>query len=205
VAIAAGGGHCLALKADGSLVSWGYDAFRQVTLPVAAQSAVKAIAAGSDFSLALKTDGTVVAWGDNTYGQTALPVGLQSVTSVTAGSQHAVALRSDGTVISWGYSSSGKLTVPLGLTNVTAIEAGRDHTVALVGTAQPIVTHSLSGNELIVHWPEAQPSFRVQSSQNMSTQAVWSIESGTFQTNNGLISVALPISGPRKFYRLIKP
>ena len=61
-AIAAGGDHTLALKNDGSVVAWGYNAFGEGTIPIAARSGVRAIAAGSLCSVALKNDGTVVAW-----------------------------------------------------------------------------------------------------------------------------------------------
>ena len=64
VAIAAGGAHSLALKADGTVVGWGYNDYGQAN-GAAAGSNVVAIAAGGTHSLALKADGTVVGWGDN--------------------------------------------------------------------------------------------------------------------------------------------
>ena len=74
-AIAAGWGHNLALKSDGTVLAWGRNDYGQSAVP-AGLSDVVAIAAGGQHSLALKSDGTVVAWGDNTFGQTALPAGL---------------------------------------------------------------------------------------------------------------------------------
>ena len=62
-AIAAGNGHTVALKSDGTVVAWGYNFYGQTTVPPGL-SGVTAIAAGYH-TVALKSDGTVVAWGDN--------------------------------------------------------------------------------------------------------------------------------------------
>jgi len=88
-AVAGGGSHALALKADGTVWSWGSNAAGQLgaggggtqlrpiqvcdtgqTSPCSAWlSGVTAIAAGLDFSVALKSNGTVWTWGHNTSGQ----------------------------------------------------------------------------------------------------------------------------------------
>src|SRR5713101_6561499 len=67
-AIAAGAGHSLALKSDGTVVAWGDNFNGQSTVP-ANLTGVIAIAAGGNHSLAVKSDGTVAAWGANFYGQ----------------------------------------------------------------------------------------------------------------------------------------
>jgi alpha-tubulin suppressor-like RCC1 family protein len=79
VAIAAGYSHSLALKADGTVMAWGYNSSGQLgdgttmqrLSPVAVPglTAVVAIAAANRHALALKFDGTVMAWGDNSSGQ----------------------------------------------------------------------------------------------------------------------------------------
>ena len=83
-AIAAGANHCLALCADGSLASWGYNSSGQLgnngtashstavlvdMSGVLAGKWVTAIAAGGDSSYALCSDGTLAAWGLNANGQ----------------------------------------------------------------------------------------------------------------------------------------
>ena len=61
VAVAAGGAHSLALKADGTVVAWGANTFGQATVP-AGLTAVVALAAGGTHSLALRANGTVAAF-----------------------------------------------------------------------------------------------------------------------------------------------
>lgn len=61
VAIAAGYGHSLALRHDGSVVGWGRNDFGQANMP-SDLGDVTAIAAGSFHSLALRRDGSVASW-----------------------------------------------------------------------------------------------------------------------------------------------
>ena len=84
-AVAAGGGHSLALKKDGTVWAWGRNEYGQLgdgtrtdsPRPVQVKGSsgtgwladVQAIAAGGSHSLALKTDGSVWAWGWNYKGQ----------------------------------------------------------------------------------------------------------------------------------------
>jgi hypothetical protein len=131
VAIAAGAWHSLALKADGTVVGWGWDYFGQATNTLGLSNVV-AIAAGLVHSLALKADGTVVGWGDNDTGQTDTPIDLANVVAIVAGREHSLALKADGTVIGWGWSADGQDNgFPVGLSNVVAIAAGRAHRLAL--------------------------------------------------------------------------
>ena len=82
--IAGGSTHTLALKADGTVWTWGSNSSGQLgdgtttSRHLAAQvktasstflTGVIAIAAGDNFCAALKSDGTVWAWGDNGSGQ----------------------------------------------------------------------------------------------------------------------------------------
>ena len=129
-AVAAGKTHTVALKTDGTVVAWGYNADGETAVP-AGLTNVTAIAAGPGHTVASKSDGTVVAWGDNSFGQTSVPAGLSGVTAVAAGLGHTVALKNNGTVVAWGLNNFGQTSVPAGLSGVTAVAAGDNHTVAL--------------------------------------------------------------------------
>jgi alpha-tubulin suppressor-like RCC1 family protein len=156
VAIAGGGYHSLALKADGTVVGWsnfnthtniergqtnyGYfpPNYGQAIIP-ANLTNVMAIAAGGYHSVALKTDGSVVAWGAGTnntgispnYGQSIVPPGCTNVVAIAAGRSHSLALKRDGKVLAWGLNASGQTNVPAGLSNIVAIGAGWYHSLAL--------------------------------------------------------------------------
>jgi hypothetical protein len=129
-AIDAGGAHSVALKADGTLLTWGDDSAGQLgvgrtlgsTTPtrVSAISGVTAVAAGATHVIALKSDGTVWTWGDNSDGQLGDGTttgrsspgrveGLAGVVAVAAGTGYSVALKSDGTVWTWGVNFRGQL------------------------------------------------------------------------------------------------
>lgn len=129
-AISAGGYHGLALKSDGTVVSWGRNFYHQTDVP-AGLSNVTAIAAGFYVSLALKNDGAVVGWGDNASGLLNIPPGLSNVTAIAAGVTHNLALKSDGTVVGWGSDSNGQIDIPANLSGVTAIAGGYAHSLAL--------------------------------------------------------------------------
>ena len=130
-AIAAGHGHTVALKNDGTVWAWGWNNFGQLgdgtttrrTSPVqiSGLSAVTAIAVESDHTVALKDDGTVWAWGSGDYGQlgdgtttfrrtTPGQVSdLSGAVAIAAGYTHIVALKDDGTVWAWGDNWNGTL------------------------------------------------------------------------------------------------
>jgi len=129
-AIAAGGSHGLAVKADGTVWAWGLNLTGQLgdgtttnrTTPVQVSGLANAVAVagGASHSLAVRSDGTVWAWGLNTYGQLGdgtttnrtTPVqvsGLANVVAVAGGTHHSLALKADGTVWAWGLNTSGQL------------------------------------------------------------------------------------------------
>jgi alpha-tubulin suppressor-like RCC1 family protein len=85
--LSAGEFHCLAVKADGSVVSWGYNYEGQ-------------LGTGQVYSLVPKK---VLGEGGNGF--------LSGVTQVSAGSEHSLALKADGSVLAWGNNSSGELGI----------------------------------------------------------------------------------------------
>jgi len=129
-AIAAGDSHSIALKDDGTVWTWGYNANGQLgdgtttqrTSPVQVNGLtnISAISGGSSHTVALKNDGTVWTWGYNFNGQLGDGTttqrtshvqvsGLTNVSDITGGYSHTIALKNDGTVWTWGYNANGQL------------------------------------------------------------------------------------------------
>jgi alpha-tubulin suppressor-like RCC1 family protein len=137
VAIAAGSQHYLALTAEGRVVAWGSNEYRQTDVPNGLSNVV-AIAAGDYHNLVLTSEGRVLAWGAGLtnagsypdYGQSQVPAVLSHVVAIAAG-EHSLALRTDGTVVAWGRNDFNEINVPSGLNNVVAIAAGVLHSLAL--------------------------------------------------------------------------
>ena len=132
VKIAAGLNHAVAVRADGSIWTWGGNAYgqlgdgtttaRNAPLRVLTIAGPAEIAAGGYHTMVLRTDGTVASWGRNDFGQlgdgttinrttpvTAL--GLTGVVAIAGGTWHSMALKSGGTVWDWGYNGDGQLGV----------------------------------------------------------------------------------------------
>ncbi len=133
--IAAGGlpgyaGHSVALKADGSVWTWGYGKSGQLGLgsltstgtptKVAGLPVIAQVAANGDDTYAVGKDGSLWAWGAGSYGQlgnaaasnrqpTPVQVNLANVKSVGAGGTHALAITIDGKTWAWGNDNTGQL------------------------------------------------------------------------------------------------
>ena len=136
-AIAGGGGHSLALQANGRVAAWGLNSSGQTNVPTTLTNAM-AVAAGMYYSLALKSNGTVSAWGSGNYSITTVPAAATNVVALTAGWYHSLVLKSNGTIVAWGagtiQSSSphfGQSMVPTDLAGVMAVAAGGYHSLAL--------------------------------------------------------------------------
>jgi alpha-tubulin suppressor-like RCC1 family protein len=160
-ALAASAGWTLALRADGTLWSWGRNFTGQLgdgtsvdrTAPVQMLSDVAAVSAGEQHGLAVKANGSVWAWGSNGNGRLGdgtttnrpTPVqvtGLSNVVAVAAGASHSLALKADGSVWAWGSNGAGELglgtTTPQltpvqipGLSGVSQVAAGSQFSLAV--------------------------------------------------------------------------
>ena len=132
VNIACGQAAALAIKTDGTLWGWGYNAQGQLgvgnTTAYSSPVQVGALTTWSKVTMgnnsyhtaAIKTDGTLWAWGHNNNGQLGTnnttayssPVQVGSLTtwlSVVSGGYQMMALKTDGTIWGWGYNGVGNL------------------------------------------------------------------------------------------------
>ncbi len=128
--VAVGNAHAMALKPDGTVVSWGSTNFGLLNAPADVTN-VQAIAAGIGHSVALRSDGTLVSWGRTNNFPTNVPPGLTNVVAIAAGGDHSIALKRDGTVSGWGFNGFGESGSPTIATNLAAIAAGYNHNVGL--------------------------------------------------------------------------
>ena len=162
VSASAGADFTVALKADGTLWTWGGNDEGQLgtgttegyATPVQVLDQVTAVAAGVGATAAIRTDSTLWTWGDNLFGQLgdgtqdSRPTPQQILTDVSAvnlGGYHAAAIRTDGTLWMWGSNIDGQLgtgqatevlqTQPVQVPlngAVLAVAAGTGHTVAIL-------------------------------------------------------------------------
>jgi YD repeat-containing protein len=131
-------GQVLAVKADGTIWSWGYNAQGQLgqgnTTDLSSPKQIGAltnwylVSAAANAAMALKTDGTMWSWGEGSYGY----LGLGNTTSYSSpkqigalttwaqismgGGRAGFAIKTDGTLWSWGRNDNGG---SLGLGNLT--------------------------------------------------------------------------------------
>ena len=140
VAISAGNLFSAAREADGSVWTWGYNAFGQLgngtttdadrPVEVPLPQPATQIEAGGDLPenghmVALLSNGAMVSWGDDQWGQLGngvsgttfatpqvvdMPAGV-SVASVAAGGEDSFAVASDGDLWAWGHDRDGDLGV----------------------------------------------------------------------------------------------
>ncbi len=144
VAVAAGGNHCLALRADGTVVPFAVDSYSgwwagQTNIP-AGLSNVVAIAAGYYHSLALKEDGSLVAWGGAKPWSTNTPPQATNIVAIAANQECNYVLRSDGTICQWGNPDYGFVDGVTDCMNAVSISVGSVHALALLRDGTPQVT-----------------------------------------------------------------
>ena len=136
---AAGLGHTVAVKTNGTLWAWGNNSNgqlglgvgdttdRSVPVQVGTDTLWASVAAGSMDTVAVKTNGTLWAWGCNVQGSlgngafgggqnpTPAQVGIETLwastlwASVAEGDMDTLAVKTDGTLWAWGNNSNGQL------------------------------------------------------------------------------------------------
>jgi alpha-tubulin suppressor-like RCC1 family protein len=126
VAVASGNYFSMALRNDGSFVSWGMN-----KVPAGLTDVVD-IAAGNANSLALKKDGTIMLWSQIYDAIT--PFGISNVVAIACGGGSGnrwMTLERNGKIRVWGMGVPPEKPVPEGVTNVVAIASGSYHSLGL--------------------------------------------------------------------------
>ena len=160
VQLAIGVHHIVALKSDGTVVTWGaiadgiegpdslfpespdYTYADASSLVPGGLSNVVQVTAAFHHAFALKSDGTVVGWGYRTAEPWVLvpayvPPGLTNVVQIATAETITAALKSDGTVTVWAFTNSvpaeySYVLPPHDLTNVVKVAVGNGHGMALI-------------------------------------------------------------------------
>ena len=158
----------VALRADGSVVAFGYDQLGQCDIP-SGLSKVTQIASGKYHTLFLMSDGTVRAMGSDANNQIDVPAGLNNVQQIAAGDNFSVALKNDGTIVRWGLDPGG-LATPVGLTGIVQIAAGEGHMAALKSDHSIVCWGQTSHNECAV--PSGPNNFIAVAASSEHTAAV---------------------------------
>lgn len=139
--------HDLALKTNGTLWAWGYNANGQLgfspatygyrvfsPVQVGAATDWTKVFAGTSRSMGLRGTGTLYSWSNhNNYGQlgdgtnatagksSPIQIGVATNwTQIHAAENHSLGIRSDGTLWSWGSNNEGQL----GLFNGSPVQIG---------------------------------------------------------------------------------
>jgi alpha-tubulin suppressor-like RCC1 family protein len=142
--VAIGSDHAIALRSDGTVVSWGSDQSGQLgsgrvlaastAAAIAKLPAARSIAAGLRHSIAVGRDGAVWVWGMNYFGQvgdgttvnrsspTQVP-GINNAVMACGSDGHTSILRQDRSVWSWGANYYGQLGVGTQDDSLTPVRA----------------------------------------------------------------------------------
>jgi alpha-tubulin suppressor-like RCC1 family protein len=166
--VAAGSAHSIALKYDGTVYTWGSNAYGQLgngtstdsSTPVQVKGLanVVAIAAGFYHNLAVKSDGTVWAWGNNALGQLGsgacpcansnVPVQMKGVTNgiaVAAGLNHSLVLTNAG-IVAAGDNTFGQIGDGTNTGRPTAVAVALTGVVALAAGRNHSLALLTNGN-----------------------------------------------------------
>lgn len=160
------GGFGLALRQDGTVLSWGgngggplgngttnSNVLPAPVLGLGSSSGVVALAPSTVFTLALKADGSVLGWGanalgqlgDGTYENRLAPVAVSGLGSgavaIAVGLSHSLALKSDGSVWAWGSNNIGNLGNPA-ITGPTSVPVP----VVGLGSGSEVISITAGGN-----------------------------------------------------------
>lgn len=139
IAIDCGSDWSLGVKADGTVVSAGYNGVDEITNICNVKGWTDIIEArgGGLHTIGLKSNGTVIGTGYKKHGQCDLG-DWRNIIAIAAGSHHSVGLRADGTVVAKGENDYGQCDTS-SWTSIIAIAAGNYCTVGLKSDGTVVV------------------------------------------------------------------
>jgi uncharacterized repeat protein (TIGR02059 family) len=157
-----------ALRADGSVVTWGDSTYggNSSAVATALNGTIDVVQIFSNTSAfaALRADGSVVTWGDSTRGGDSSAVatainGTNDVVQISSNTSAFAALRADGSVITWGNSGAGgdSNALAAGLSSNVVLQQKEKNIVLVQPEPLPPVLSSASvdGNTLIIKYTES--------------------------------------------------
>lgn len=141
------GYHFTAIKTDGTLWAWGYNAYGQLgqndivdrssPVQVGSLTTWSSCSNGTFFSVAIKTNGSMWSCGVNSIGQLgqniassinrSSPVQIGALTTwsrVSCGGNHSVASKTDGTLWAWGSNAYGQLGINSQIDRSSPVQIG---------------------------------------------------------------------------------
>ncbi|SPE60429.1 Immunoglobulin I-set domain protein (fragment) [Verrucomicrobia bacterium] len=213
VAVAAGGSHSLALRADGTVLAWGQDSddsgnfAGQCQVPFGLANAVS-LAAGEYHSLAVESGGAIVLWGDNSQGQSQPQPALTNVVALAGGGAHSLALKADGTVAAWGDDTSGQCGFSPMLESVVEVAAGESHSLALVGNVSasaPLTASFVQTNHtLSLSLPTQAGRLYALQYKALLTNPNWTTLQFFTGTGSTITLTDSTATNSRRFYRVVR-
>ena len=208
--------HCLGIKADGTLWTWGQNSFGQLGIgnTISQSSPVQVgvgtnwvkIAAGSGHSIAIKSDGTLWTFGRNNFGQigdgsqttrtSPVKIGTATWVAIAGGQYHTLAIKTDGTLWAWGSNDNGQLGDGTSSTRKSPVKIGTAANWNSVSAGESH-SHALKSNGTLWAWGRNSngelgdgTSNNVSSPSQIGAYTDWvSIKSG-FQFSTGIRSSA---------------
>ena len=185
-----------ALKADGSVVTWGSASKGGNSTSVASRlsSDVTAVYSNQLAFAALKADGSVVTWGDFSSGGNSTTVASRISSGVTAvySNQNAfAALKADGSVVTWGVANEGGNSTSVASSLSSGVTAVYSNRYAFAG---------LKADGSVITWGNVingGNSAAVAPSLSSNVTAVYSAQLAfaALKTNGSVVTWGYPLGG----------
>jgi uncharacterized delta-60 repeat protein len=156
-------------------------------------------------ALALQSNGKVVIGGDfTTVNGTNRNHIARLNTDGSLDSSFDPGTGANGSIVSVALQPDGKVLIAGDFTTVNGVV--RPDVARLYGDSTlPSLGITRSNSFAVLSWPAAFGNFQLQENTNVALPNGWSAVVASRSTNNNFISVTLPGTGSRKFFRLSSP